>query len=96
MDDDGDALSGADIHWLASCVADGTAKPKEARQLLAEFVRKARSARIEPRLIEHVRDCLDAFLANEKMLLPALDAGRFGLTPVPIHSLEQADTKPTI
>jgi hypothetical protein len=83
-------LAPGDIHWRASCVADGTATPDDARELISEFVRQARTGSLEPRLIEHVSDCFAAFLAEEKRLLPAPEAARSGVTPVRVATLEEA------
>jgi len=59
-----EALGPGNIAYIASTVADGTATPDDARRLLAEFVRQARSGTVEPRLIEHARDCFAAHLAG--------------------------------
>jgi hypothetical protein len=88
--EDKEPLSPADIHWRASCVADGSAPPESARELIAEFVRQSRSGRIEPRLIEHVSDCFAVFLAGERKLIPSLQAGINCAKPVSIKTLEKA------
>ena len=75
--DDNEPLGPGTEHHIASCIADGTASPEDARRLLAEFVRQADAkGKVSARLIEHFTDCLRAFLAGKKDLLPAPQEGR--------------------
>lgn len=87
---DEESLSPAEISWLASIVADGSAKPDEARRLIQEFVRQARTAAIDPRLIGHLQDCFAAFLTGKKELLPSPEAGRNVSVIVKVKTLEKA------
>jgi len=75
---------------LASVVADGTATPDEARLLLVEFVRQVEVERVSPRMIEHLRDCVRAFLDGRKLLHPAYDAGRDSAVSVRIPTMDKA------
>src|SRR5689334_3867311 len=87
---DAEALGPGQTNWLASIVADGTAQPEEARQLIAEFVRQVDAGKVDPKLIAHVRDCFAAFLAGKKTIQPSRDAGRLKAIGVPITSLDKA------
>jgi hypothetical protein len=88
MDDDG--LGPGTVSYLASCVEDGTATPEEARQLLEEFVRQADKGEVLPRLLGHMRDCVSAYLAKKRVLLPAPSEGRDDPIGVPIPNMEKA------
>lgn len=70
--DEFEPVSRANINYLAWEVAHGDATPEDAKRLLAEFVRQARTPgeRIEPRLIEHLADCIGAYLDGRKTLEP--------------------------
>ena len=76
--------------YIASCVADGTAPPEEARRLIVEFVRQADSGKVSATLIGHLADCFRAFLDRKKLLFPALEDGRDKCVGVPIQTLEKA------
>ena len=90
MDDD-TRLSPASINYLVSIVADGTATPEEARELLVEFVRRSSTnQQIDRRLIEHLSICISAFLDGRKLLDPAPRVGRDRPFGVPITSMEKA------
>jgi hypothetical protein len=85
-----DDLGPGQANWLASVVADGTAKPEEARQLIEAFVRQVDAGKLDPTLVAHVRDCFAAFLAGKKTLHPAASAGRASSVNVRIQTLEKA------
>jgi hypothetical protein len=89
--DDRESLGPGTENYIASCVADGTAAPEEARRLLEEFVRQADAGgKISPRLIEHFADCVRAYLDGKKDLLPAPNDGRDRVVGVPVQTLEKA------
>lgn len=90
MRPEAEPLGDGTIHYLASVVADGTATPEEARQLLEEFVRQASSGMVTTRMTEHLRDCISSFLAGEKELLPSFEEGRTKILRVPITTMEKA------
>lgn len=90
MQDETSGLGRGQIYWLASIVQDGTATPEEARALLDEFVRQADSGQIEPRLIQHLRDCIAAYLTGTKALLPTADGGRSEVAKVKVPTLDKA------
>lgn len=69
--DDEEELGDGTLSFLASAVADGTATPEGARRLLVHFVREADQGIIRPRMIEHMRDCVRAFLDGRKRLQPS-------------------------
>jgi hypothetical protein len=78
-------------NYIASCVADGTVSPDDARRLLVEFVRQADAGgKISPTLIEHFADCIRAYLAGTRSVLLAPNAGRNEPMNVPIQTLEKA------
>lgn len=64
---DYDALGPGNVVFTALGVAEGTATPEEARRLIAEFVRQASVGNVEPRLIEHVRDCFAGYLQGKRL-----------------------------
>jgi hypothetical protein len=81
----------AQLNWLASIVADGSATKEEARALLVEFVKQVdERTGVAPRLLEHLRDCITAYLAGERTILPSPDAGRNESIKVGIDSLDKA------
>lgn len=89
--EENEPLGSGTEHHLAQSVADGTATSDEARQLLVEFVRQARtSGKVSSRLIEHFEACVGAYLAGKKTLLPAPEVGRYELVGVPVPTLEKA------
>lgn len=90
MQDEREPLGPAQINWLASIVADGTATPDEARELLREFVSQADAGNVSERMIRHMRDCVRAYLQGRKVLLPNSDAGRDKPIDVSIKSMEKA------
>lgn len=85
-----ESLSAGEVHWLSSTVADGTASPDEARSLLVEFVRQAHAGSVSPRMIEHVRDCLDAYLSGRRQLLSNAERGEPKARAVTINDLDKA------
>lgn len=92
MSDKHEPVSPANINYIAWTVADGTATPLDARRLLVEFVRQAResSERIDHRLIEHLADCIGAFLDGRKVLEPAPIVGRNDRRAIRVTSLDKA------
>jgi hypothetical protein len=84
-----DDLGPGGINWLASLVDEGTAKREDAIRLISEFVRQSRSGKIEPRLIEHVRNCFLVFLAGERILV-SWEAGPEKAARVSIGTLDKA------
>ena len=88
--DDLEPLGAGTEHHIASCVADGTATPEDARRLLQEFVRQAGKGKVSARMIEHFAACIGAYLEGKKRLLPAANAGRLEPLGVPIQTLEKA------
>lgn len=88
--DDTEPLGPGTEHYIASCVADGTAPPEEARRLLVEFVRQANAGGLSPRLVEHFAACITAYLEGKKILLPATQEGRDKPVGVPVKTLEKA------
>src|SRR5438093_3111993 len=85
-----EGLGNGTVSYLASIVAEGTATRVEATSLLHEFVRQADANAVTPRMIAHLRDCVSAFLAGKKILLPSLETGRPKSVVVPITSMEKA------
>ena len=90
MPDESERLGPGQIHFLAWSVADGTATPAEARQLLEEFVHQAGAGPVSPRMLEHFRECVSAFLAGRKTLLPNRETGRDEPSETAISSLDKA------
>jgi hypothetical protein len=78
------------LNWLASIVEDGTATPDEARELLHEFVRQVDAGNLAPRMAQHMRDCVAAYLTGRKTLQPAPRVGRERPIGVPVPSMEKA------
>lgn len=85
-----DLLGPGQVHWLASIVEDGTATPEEARELLAEFVRQVDSGALSQRMLQHMRDCVAAFLVGKKVLMPAASENRHTPIGIPISDLSKA------
>jgi len=90
MQPEEEPLGNGTINYLASVVADGTATPEEARQLLEEFVRQANTGMVTARMTEHLRDCISAFLVGKKALLPSQEEGRNKVIGVPVATMEKA------
>jgi hypothetical protein len=88
--DDHEVLSDGTIHWIASTVADGTATPEDARRLLVDFVEQVNRGRVTERTLEHLRDCIAAYLGGEKKILPDTNSGRPLVKVVPVPTLEKA------
>jgi hypothetical protein len=89
MQDD-EPLGPGTENYIASIVAEGTARPEEARLLLVEFVRQVESGKVSPRMIEHLRDCFAAYLDGKKRILPSRAAGRDTAVSVPVKTLDKA------
>jgi hypothetical protein len=92
MDDDPSALGRGNINYYSSLVAEGTATPDDAKRLLVEFVRQAGvdTSRVDPLLIEHLRDCVSVYLSGRRVLPADPRAGRDKPYGVAIKTLEKA------
>jgi hypothetical protein len=82
-------LAESTIDSYAIRVADGSAKPEEAEELLADFVRRCdRNAPIPEMLLRHFADCLRSFLSGYRVLL-ASGTSKPGATAT-IETLDKA------
>lgn len=88
--DDKEPLGPGNEHYIAQCVADGTAPPEEARRLLEEFVRQVGTGAVSPRMLEHFAECIRAYLVGKKVLQSAPEVGRHARVGVPVQTLEKA------
>lgn len=61
------------IYCMVEAVASSTSTPSDGRHLLAEFVRQANNGNVDRQLIEHVRDCLTAFLTGQRPHVQPMD-----------------------
>ena len=89
MGTDRKPLIESEIDRVALRVEEGTATPKEATELIAEFVRQEHHGQIEPRLVFHVARCFAAFLAGERQRSPTIQT-HYSADWVPINSLDKA------
>lgn len=63
--DESEPLTRGDTYELANRVIERTATPDQARQLIEGFVEQANRGAVDDRLIQHVRDCFDAFITGK-------------------------------
>ena len=87
MQGESEPIGPGQLNWLVSVVEDGTATRDEARELLEEFVRQADTRKLSPRIIQHMRDCVAAYLAGRKILLPAASEGRDTPLTIPVDAI---------
>jgi len=84
---DDEALGPGTIMFTASGVADGTATPDEAQRLLEGFVRQASADNVAPRLIDHVHDCLVAYVQGKRLAFPPVPVGAPEISGPPLPQI---------
>lgn len=85
-----DAASPSGVNLLACSVADGTASPEDAKQLLSVFVEQMQKRNVSERMLEHMRDCITAYLDGVKAVLPDPESGRRTVQKFQTPTLDKA------
>jgi hypothetical protein len=84
-------LTDFQINQIAFAVRDGIAKPADARRLMEHFVELVDGGKpVPPRLLEHLREAFNTYLAGTKSLEQALGVARKKGRP-PADEINQAE-----